>query len=413
MISPNFESKLKKYADVVIKVGVNLQPGQRLIIDAPIETQELVHTLTERAYQAGARFVSVLWRDELVNRVMYDHASMPTMEEAEEWRTAALVEYMTKGDAVIVVRNSDPDLTEDIDPKMVGRFQKSWAVNQKPFRDQRGIMASNCTIISAPSQALANKVLPDLPESQRVENLWELMFDICRVNEADPIAAWQVHRDILAERSRYLTKKAYDAFQFTGPDTDLTVGMPEGHIWLGGGKKTKNGIDMVANIPTEEVFTMPHRLRIDGHVRATKPLNYVGLSDDFSVRFEQGKIVDVTAKVGEEYLRSIIAADDGSSYIGEIALVPHSSPVSQSGRVFYTILYDENASCHMAMGSAYRFNLEGGTEMSEKEFIENGGNVSAEHADFMIGSGELDVDGITKDGKAEPVMRTGEFVIET
>ncbi|MEK6256243.1 MAG: aminopeptidase [Chloroflexota bacterium] len=411
MTATDFETKLKKYADVVIKVGLNLQPGQRLIIDALVENTALVHALTERAYHAGARFVSVLWWDERVDRVMYEKASMESMEEAEEWRVAALVDYMKKGDAVVIVHNTNPDLAEGIDPQKVGQFQKSWSVNQKPFRDLRGVLASNCTIISAPSSALADKVLPDVPVERRVEKLWELMFGICRVNEDDPVAAWQEHRERLGKRSNYLNKKTYDALKFTGPGTDLTVGLPEGHIWNGGSKKTKNGIEMVANIPTEEVFTIPHRARIDGKVRATKPLNYMGLADKFSVTFEKGKIVDVSAEVGEAHLKNIIATDEGSSYIGEIALVAHSSPISQSGRVFYNILYDENASCHMAIGSAYRFSLEGGIDMTDEEFVESGGNVSAVHADFMIGSSELDVDGITADGQVEPVMRAGEFVI--
>lgn len=412
MESNELEKNIKKYADVGIKVGVNLQPGQRLMISALTENAELVHALTEAAYDAGASLVSVLYTDERVTRIRYEKASLESMDKVAFWVYDAIVDHLKNGDAFFAIYNPNPDLTAGIDPAKVGKYQKAASVVAKPYSDLIKVGASNWAGFSAPTKAWAAKVLPDLPEDERIDKLWELIFQMCRVNSDDPVAAWKEHTDNLAKWKNYFDKKAYDALKLTGPGTDLTVGLPEGHVWRSGGMKSQNGIDMVVNLPTEEAFTMPHRERIDGVLRATKPLNYIGYTDKFNLTFEKGKIVDVSAEEGEEHLRNIIETDEGASYMGEIALVPHSSPISASGRTFHNTLYDENASCHMAIGGAYRFSVEGGEEMSEEEFKAAGGNQSGVHVDFMIGSDELDVDGITKDGVVEPVMRAGEFVIE-
>ncbi|MCH7663481.1 MAG: aminopeptidase [Chloroflexi bacterium] len=412
MDTREFERKLKKYADVVVRVGLNLQAGQRLIIRALLDNAEFVHALTESAYEAGARFVSAVWLDEQMDRIRYKKSSLDSMAEMMDWRFDKLVEHLESEDAVLILLNSDPSRTEGIDPEKVGRYQKSWSLAQKPFRDLRGKLVSNCSIVAAPARGWAAKVLPGVTEEERIPTLWELIFEICRVNTDDPVTAWKEHREKLGDWSKYLNNKAYDALKLTGPGTDLTVGLPKGHIWQGGGGVTQNGTAFVANMPTEEVFTMPHRARVDGKVRATKPLNYEGLTDKFSLKFEKGEIVEATAEEGEEHLKNLITTDEGARYIGEIALVPNSSPISQSRRVFYNILYDENAASHMAIGAAYRFSMKDGVSMNAEEFAAAGGNSSGVHADFMIGSGELDVDGIRADGKAEAVMRRGEWVIE-
>ncbi|MDH3943743.1 MAG: aminopeptidase [Anaerolineae bacterium] len=412
MNTAEFESKLKKYAEIAIKIGVNLQPGQKLWISALTENAELVYALTESAYEAGARMVSVGWVDERISRIRYEKASLDSMEEVDQWLFDGLIDYLKNGDAFFSIYNPNPDLTSGIDPEMVGRYQKARAEGLKEYSDLIKVGASNWAGVSAPTAAWAAKVLPDLPEGERIEKLWELIFEMCRVNRDDPVAAWKSHLNKLKKWHTYFNDKQFDAMKLTGPGTDLTIGMPQGQVWRSGAMTAQNGVEMVVNIPTEEVFSMPHRERIDGVVRATKPLNYIGYSDKFSLTFEKGKIVDLQAEEGEEHLRNILKTDEGANYIGEIALVPHSSSISASGKTFYNILYDENASSHMAIGGAYRFSVEGGEEMSEEQFKAAGGNESNVHADFMIGSGELDVDGIGEDGTVEPVMRAGEFVME-
>ncbi|MCH7663480.1 MAG: aminopeptidase, partial [Chloroflexi bacterium] len=312
----DFQSNLKKYADIGIKVGVNVQPGQRLIISALIENAEFVHALTESAYDAGARFVGVLWTDEQVTRIRYEKASLDSMEEVATWGIDAVVDYLKNGDAFFSVYNPNPDLTAGIDPEKVGRYQKSLSVATKPYSELIKVGASNWAGVSAPTEAWAVKVLPDVAEEDRIEQLWELIFEMCRVNTDDPVAAWKEHKEKLATWSHYLNKKSYDALKLTGPGTDLTVGLPKGQVWRSGGMTSQNGIDMVVNIPTEETFTMPDRMRIDGVLRATKPLNHVGYIDKFSLTYEKGKIVEVTAEEGEEHLKNIISTDDGASYMG-------------------------------------------------------------------------------------------------
>lgn len=412
MDTVEFDKSIQKYADVVIQVGLNLQAGQRLIIRALHEVAPFVHILAKSAYKAGASNVSAVWLDERLRRAQYENANIESLADMSEWHYEELIEYLKEGDAVLIIDSRDPELTKGIDPDKISRYQQNWSLAEKPFRDLRSISSSNCTIIAAPVSRWAAKVLPDIDAEQRVEALWALIFDICRINEENPVAAWQVHREELHKRSELLNHKNYDALKYIGPGTDLEVGLPKGHIWRGGGGVTQNGIDMVANMPTEEVFTLADRTRINGKVKSTKPLNYSGFANDFTLTFENGEIVNVSADEGEEHLKKIIDTDAGSCFIGEIALVPHSSPISKSGRIFYSTLYDENASCHMAMGAAYRFSLDGGIHMSAQEFMAAGGNVSSVHADFMIGSDKLDVDGISKDGLVEPVIRAGEWVVD-
>jgi aminopeptidase len=269
--------------------------------------------------------------------------------------------------------------------------------------------------IGVPTQRWAAKVLPDVPVDQRIRKMWELIFKMCRISTTDdPLAEWERHIANLAARSQYFNEKKYTALKLTAPGTDLWVGLPEGQKWLSARMEMKNGVASVVNIPTEETFTAPHRLQVNGTVKATMPLNVRGMMyiDKFSLSFKDGKVVEAKAEVGEEHLHNMLETDANARYLGEIALVPNSSPISKSGRLFLNTLYDENASCHIALGSAYRFSFEGGEEMSEEEFEAAGGNSSLIHTDFMIGSDAIDIDGITKEGKAEPVMRDGEWAFD-
>jgi aminopeptidase len=253
-------------------------------------------------------------------------------------------------------------------------------------------------------------MFPDLAPEQQVSRLWDAISRLCRLDRSDPIAAWQAHVEALAARSDYLNRKHYDALKYIGPGTDLTIGLPAGHLWVSGRTVSQSGIAFTANLPTEEVFSIPHKDRVDGVVRSSKPLSYGStLIEDFSMRFAEGRIVSIEAKRGEAVLRQLIETDAGARRLGEIALVPHSSPISQSGLLFYNTLFDENAASHVALGSAYKFTLSGGDQMNDEDFERAGGNRSIVHVDFMIGSGDLDVDGVLQNGTTEPVMRGGEW----
>lgn len=263
------------------------------------------------------------------------------------------------------------------------------------------------------TQAWADKVFPDVPVDERVMKLWDAIFAATRIYEDDPVTAWRKHQQDLVNRSAYLNDKAYTALHFKGEGTDLTIGLPQGHIWQGGGDDHSSGKRFAPNLPTEEIFTMPHRERVSGTVRASKPLSYNGtIIDDFSISFEAGRVTGFEAGQGGDVLQDLIDTDEGAKHLGEVALVPHSSPISQSGILFFNTLFDENAACHIALGRAYGKTIQGGTEMDEDQFVEAGGNVSQTHVDFMIGSATLDIDGVTLDGKHEPVMRQGEWAFE-
>jgi aminopeptidase len=269
---------------------------------------------------------------------------------------------------------------------------------------------TNWSVVAAPAASWAAKVFPDLPADRRLDALWNAIARFCRLDRPDPVAAWDEHLAALARRTAFLNGRRYTGLHYRGPGTDLTLGLPDAHVWVSGRSASRAGVQFTANIPTEEVFTIAHKDRADGTVRSTKPLSYGGtLIENFSVAFRDGRIVDVKAARGEEVLRQLVGTDAGAERLGEIALVPHSSPISQSGVLFYNTLFDENAASHVALGSAYKFTMRGGDSMSEQEFASAGGNTSATHVDFMIGSGELDIDGLLPGGAREPLMRRGEW----
>jgi aminopeptidase len=312
---------------------------------------------------------------------------------------------------VISIYANDPDLLEREPSERVGALQQAVSRSMTAFRELISRNQTNWAVVAAAGAAWAAKVFPDAPEGQQVERLWDAIARLCRLDRPDPMAAWQGHLSALAARSDFLNRRRYTALKYTGPGTDLTLGLPNGHIWVGGSSTSGGGIRFVPNLPTEEVFTMADRSRADGIVRATKPLSYGGsLIEDFSMRFEGGRVVSFSAARGEAALRQMIETDDTAGRLGEVALVPHSSPIAASGRLFYNTLFDENAASHVALGSAYKFTLAGGEAMTDDEFERAGGNKSAIHVDFMIGSAALDVDGVFDDGRAEPLMRQGEWV---
>jgi aminopeptidase len=411
------EVSLRRYAELVIRVGLNLQPGQRLLIIGPLanggvalDAAPLVRAVSAQAYHAGAPLVEVLWGDESLVTLRHRHAPAESFGQASAWLPGALLEHVRAGHATLSIYANDPDLLRAAAPERVSAIQSATAHAVKPFRDTISKNATNWCIVAAPAPSWATRVFPGLPPDEQMARLSAAIARLCRLDAADPIAAWQSHLDGLAARTALLNARRYDALRYRAPGTDLRVGLAAGHIWTGGRSTSANGIPFAANLPTEEVFTMPARDRVDGHVRASKPLSYGGtLIEDFRFTFEAGRIMDVSAARGEEVLRQLVATDDGAARLGELALVPHSSPISQTGHLFFSTLFDENAASHLAIGSAYAFTLEGGEAMSAEEFERAGGNRSATHVDFMIGSGELDIDGVLADGTTEPVMRAGEW----
>ncbi|MGB8252076.1 MAG: aminopeptidase [Anaerolineaceae bacterium] len=418
-MSQDFEQMLQKYADVVVRIGLNLQPGQRLIIGGPnsrgvsLEIAPLVRRVATSAYKAGARFVDVVWGDPELHLLRYQLAPRDSFNEFADWLVSARVKYLEHADALLTITANDPDLLKGQDTNLIGEEMHTIALKYKPVSEYISRNAVNWCVVAGSVPGWAARVFPGQAPDQQVASLWDSIFKICRIDQPDPMAAWEAHVKDLAIRTDYLNKKAYAAFHYTGPETDLTVGMPEGASWKSARFKSESGIDYIGNLPTEEIFSLPHRERIDGTIRASRPLTYgSNLIDEFVLTFEKGKVVKATAKQGEEILKQLLATDENSTSLGEISFVPYSSPISLSKVLFYNTLVDENAASHLAFGRAYRFSLQGGESMTDDQFMAAGGNQSGVHVDFMVGSKELDIDGITRDGNAEPIMRKGEWAFK-
>ncbi len=410
---------LALYGDLAVRVALNLQPGQRLLIIGPLanggcslEAAPLVRCITESAHRAGATFVETLWGDEALQLARFKYAPRDSFEQCSAWFADALTEHVHAGHAVISIYANDPDLLKDQPPELLGAVQKAVSRAVRPFRDHVSKNGTNWSVIAAASKGWAARVFPHVPAEEQLDALWDAIAKLVRLDRPDPLAAWETHLAALAARRDFLNQQRYTALTYRGPGTELTLGLPDGHQWVSGRSTSLQGIPFAPNLPTEEVFTMPHRDRVDGTVTSTKPLSYGGtLIEDFSVTFEQGRVVKVTAARGEAVLRELVATDDGASRLGEVALVPHNSPVAQSGLLFYNTLFDENAASHLALGSAYKFTVAGGEAMSDERFEEAGGNRSATHVDFMIGSPHLDIDAVLADGTVEPLMRHGDWAI--
>jgi len=396
-MSIEFEQNLEKYVDVILKVGLNLQKGQRLLINSMrstplLELAPFVELITKKAYQMGAKFVEVIWNDPQLDLIRFQYAPRDSFEEFPTWISNAALEFAEKGDATLLLNADIPDLFVDQDPELMAIIRKTGAKHFKPFIDLLSKNAFNWIMVAAPVDGWTEKIFPDLSPDKRKTKLWDTIFDICRVKQKDPVSAWQDHINQLVVRSNYLNQKQYTTLKLEAPGTDLTIGLPKGHIWKSGSMTSQNGIDFTANIPTEEICTLPHKDKTEGVVTATKPLPVEVVIEDFSLTFSKGRVVKATAKKGEKMLHKLLEIDENMSRLGEIALVPHSSPISQSGILFYNTLIDENASCHLALGMGYRFCMKNGEKMSDEEFMTVGGNVSLGHIDFMIGSGEMNID---------------------
>ncbi|WP_386683510.1 aminopeptidase [Loktanella sp. R86503] len=402
--------KLDRLAEVAVRTGVNLQKGQDLIITANMSALPLVQRIAVHAYKAGAGLVLPFFTDDAITLARYENADDASFDRAADWFYEGLGKAYKGGAARMAITGDDPMLLADQDAAKVARASKAVSVAAKPAMSPIVGFEVNWNIVAFPGAAWAARVFPDVPVEAAQSKLLDAIYDASRLDGADPVQNWADHTAELKKRVKWLNTQNFEALQYTGPGTDLRLGLAEGHIWKGGASPALNGVTCQPNIPTEEVFTCPHAYKVDGTVSATKPLAYQGtVIRDISVRFEAGKIVDATASAGEAVFRDLLGVDDGASRIGEVALVPHSSPISQSGVLFYNTLFDENASCHIALGQSYADTVAGGSELGEDELKQKGANQSLIHVDWMIGSGDVDIDGITRTGEIVPVMRKGEW----
>lgn len=407
-----FDEKLEKYAELAVKTGINLQKGQELVVNAPIAAIELVRKVTKVAYLAGAKEVHFRWTDDDLTLTRFTYAPDETFKEYPAWEAEGLEALAKRGAGFLDIRTPALDLLKDIDPEKISTNNKTTSEAIHNYREYRMADKVSWNIVAFPTEAWAKKVFPDLDSEEALEKLWETVFKLTRADREDPVKAWEEHQKTLDEKLTYLNTKKYNKLHYTAPGTDLTIEFPKGYMWAGGAAPNAAGTYFFPNIPTEEVFTLPLKTGINGTVTSTKPLNYSGtLIEKLSLTFKDGKIVDSKAEQGYEVLKRLIETDEGSHYLGEVALVPNNSPISESGLIFYNTLYDENASCHLAIGAAYPKCIEGGTEMTRDELDKLGVNKSLTHVDFMIGSDQLDIDGITENGDAEPLFRKGLWVI--
>ena len=405
-----FDQQLTNYAELAVKVGVNIQPNQILFISASTDATEFVRLVTEIAYDAGARQVIVDFSDDVISRLRFEKAPADSFSEFPEWKVMEREQLAARGAAFMSIMSQSPDLLQGINPSRIGDFQKASGLALDKYRQDMQADKFSWTVIATPSKAWAAKVFPQLQADEQVPALWDAIFKAVRANTENPVQSWIDHDKTLHKKVDYLNEKRYKQLHYRAPGTDLTVDLPVGHIWCGAGSDNVKGDSFMANMPTEEVFTVPHKTGVNGYVSSTKPLSYGGnIIDNFKITFKDGRVTDISAEQGGEVLQRLIDTDEGAKHLGEVALVPHASPISQSNVLFYNTLFDENASNHFALGSAYAFCLEGGKTMAREELVKSGLNQSITHVDFMVGSENMDIDGVLEDGTTEAVFKNGNW----
>jgi aminopeptidase len=412
-VSLSLEEKLDRLAEVAVRVGLGLREGQELVLTAPTDALPLVRRITDHAYRAGALLVTTFFSDDACVLSRFAQAPDASFDYAPVWLQDAIATAFRNGAARMAIAGTNPSLLAGQDPSKVARANVAASKASKPAMELITRHAINWTIVAAATPDWAKLVFPNEPVDQAVSKLWEAIFHASRITGHDPVADWKRHGARLKERVDLLNAKRYHALHFRSKDgsTDLKVGLADQHLWAGGGTTAGNGVYCQPNIPTEECFTTPHKARVDGVVRASKPLSHQGtLIENIRCRFEGGRIVEATATAGEDVLNKLISTDDGARRLGEVALVPASSPIAASGILYWSTLFDENAASHIALGQAYSTCLMDGEKMSDEELAKLGANESLIHVDWMIGSAEMDVDGVAADGTGEPLMRAGEWV---
>jgi aminopeptidase len=401
---------LDQLASVAVNVGLGLKPGQELVMTASVDTLPLVRRITEQAYRAGASLVTTLLTDDESALLRYHHAPDSSFDRAAKWLYDGMAEAFKSGAARLAIAGANPNLLSNEDPDKVGRANRALSQAYRPALELITRHQINWTIVAGATPAWAAAMFPNDAPDEALSNLWSAIFATTRINTPDPVSAWKTHDAELHKRAAILNEKRYSALQYRGPGVDFRLGLADDHEWLGGGTTAGNGNYCIPNMPTEEVFTTPHKDRADGIVTASKPLSHLGtMIEGIQVRFEHGRIVEARATRGQEVLQRLIDTDDGARRLGEVALVPHSSPIAQSGLVFFHTLFDENAASHIALGQSYSSCLRNGDKLSPEELTAKGANTSLIHVDWMIGSAQLDIDGITATGATEPLMRKGEW----
>ncbi|MCU6710600.1 aminopeptidase [Paenibacillus sp. J5C_2022] len=407
-----WKAQLEKYAELIVRTGVNVQKGQHVFVTGAVEMADLVRLVAAKAYNAGADNVHVDWTDDKLSRLKYENAAEEIFAKYPEWEAAKRTAFLERRAVFISLVSSSPDSLKGIPSQRISAFQKASGGALKEFRRAMQADKVSWTVVAGAGQEWAEKVFPDASPEEAVNKLWEAIFRSVRLDAADPVQAWSDHNDTLHKQAEKLNERRFRKLHYRAPGTDLIVELPEKHIWVSASSENEAGHMFMANMPTEEVFTVPYKSGTNGYVSSTKPLSYGGnIIDRFKLTFENGRIVKAEAEEGEEFLKQLVETDEGAHYLGEVALVPHKSPISQSGVLFYNTLFDENASNHLAIGSGYAFNLEGGKTMSPEELEQHGVNASITHNDFMIGSADMDIDGIQDDGTVVPVFRQGEWAI--
>lgn len=411
MTIKNFSQLLTRYAQVVTKTGLNVRKGQSLLIYADLDQAPLVHRITDAAYDLGANRVDVEWSDLHTQREFLKHADEASLTTTPTWLSVRAQHIADTATTRVSIMSANPDGLSDIDGERISAYQTAMQHALSPVRKATMNNDLDWIVIAGASQAWAEKVFPELTGEAALDRLWQEIFKVNRIHlDEDPNQLWQAHIATLQEKADWLNQQQFKALHFQSPRTDLTVGLAEDHHWEAADSVDKSGHTFVANMPTEEVFTSPDRRFIDGHVTSTKPLSYAGvLITDIQLTFEKGRVVKVSATQGQNVLEKLLATDEGAKSLGEVSLVPDPSPISQSGITFYNTLFDENASDHLALGAAYPFNIKNGSQLDLETRMAKGQNDSLVHVDFMIGSADMDVDGLTADGQVVPVFRQGDW----
>ncbi|HEY3926761.1 MAG TPA: aminopeptidase [Candidatus Koribacter sp.] len=403
--------KLDRLAEVAIRVGLGLAPGQQLLMTASLDCVPLVRRITEHAYRAGASLVTTLYSDDETTLMRYHHAPDAAFDAAANWLYDGMAAAFKAGTARLAVAGANPSLLSKEDPEKVGRANRAASKASKPAMELITRHEINWTIVACATPAWAEAMFPNDAPDVATQKLWDAIFSTTRIDGEDPVAEWKRHDAGLQKRAAFLNEKRYHSLHYRGPGTDFKLGMADDHLWMGGGTTAGNGLYCIPNMPTEEVFSCPHKDRADGHITASKPLSFQGtLIEGIQVKFEKGRIVDAKATRGQEVLQKLIDTDDGARRLGEVALVPHSSPIASSGLLFFHTLFDENAASHIALGQSYTTCIRNGEKLTPQELAARGANESLIHVDWMIGNGQMDIDGITHTGTVEPLMRQGEWV---
>lgn len=410
-----FEEKLKKYALLCIKIGVNLQKGQKLIVQCPIEHGELARILAETAYKEGAKEVVTLYTDEKMSKIQYEYAADEYFETVPTWKKELLNGYAKEGAALVNIMSGDPEIFKDVDPKKLSAELKAKKTELQDFYEEYTYkQRSQWNIIAAPNPKWAKMVFPNDTDEVAVSKLWDAIFESIFMSDGDIIEKWNEHNDMLKKRRKYLTDMQFKKLHYVNSiGTDFVVNLAQNHIWLGGGDNTSKGVLFFPNIPTQEVFTAPDCRYAEGKLVSSLPLSYQGkLIRDFTLWFKDGKVVDYSAVEGYETLKMLLDTDEGSKRLGEVALVPFDSAISNMKTLFYNTLFDENASCHFALGRCYPSTISGGDNLSAEELQEIGGNGSINHVDFMVGTEDLTIKGITDAGEEVTIFRNGNWAID-